>query len=119
MAHPFPLQPADEAPDYSGVDSSEAADKRDDSYKSALEGGPGSNAAPSYKSPQGDLWRAGQLAPAQMTPPYSTILDTPEGDRVHEIDCSKYGDAYDPKVPYKVRQVTDWSFDPDNDGDLA
>lgn len=35
---------------------------------------------------------------------------------VHEIDICKYGDAFDPTVPMKVR-IAPWSMDTDNDGD--
>lgn len=118
MAEPRPLQAGDRAPDYSGVDSSTAADRRPET-ENPPHPEMGTHAAPSYTGPQGLIWKAGQQAPDCT---YETLRSGPENGRdgedvVHEINMSAdYGDAFDPEAPMRVMIDTRWNFDPDNDG---
>ena len=119
MAHPFPLQAGDVAPDFSERDASLGAEQRADatgpvgSYQ-------GVNAADQLSSGKSPLFRAGQMAPVRHTPPYATVdsNDLSEPDVVHEVDILRYGDAYDPTAPMRVRQADNWTLDSDNDGHL-
>lgn len=120
MSHRFPLQAGDVAPDFSGRDSSTAADRRPDRENPSTENQPGANAAPSGTSPVGGLWVPGQPAPNSfLSAPFDPIY-TDEGanDEVKEIDCSQYGDAFDPEAPLRVMIDTRWNFDPDGDGNV-
>lgn len=38
-----------------------------------------------------------------------------DGTKIHEINCEKYGDAFDPTAPMRVR-IAPWTMDTDNDG---
>ena len=117
MAHPYPLQSGDRAPNFSGSDSSKAADRRMDDDNPSTENQPGANAAPSYGAPEALEWRAGQPPPvAWQRAPFAVTSSNDAPVDTIEIDCSIYGDAYDPNAPLRVRQDNEWNFDPDHDG---
>ena len=126
MSNPYPLQPGDRAPNYSGRDASQAGDQRPENQwdPNRADEGHGRNAAPQFEEPNSSpLWKVGQLAPnAFLTAPYPH-MDT-EGDtsgagtEVHEINTRQYGEDYDSTAPVRSRDVTAiWKMDTDNDGD--
>ena len=120
MAHPFPLQRADRAPDFSTYDSSEAGDRRRDVPAPITAPQEGVNAAPSHDRAQMLEWAPGQLAPDKHTAPFEVDHHPYSGDRIVEIDRKCYGDAWDPRSPMRVREVgPEWTFDPDEDGEKA
>lgn len=65
----------------------------------------------------GPTFRPG--SPASSHSSYPTVHtqgdNSGEADKEHELNIRKYGDAYDPTAPMRVRNVP-WNFDPDNDG---
>ena len=122
MANKFPLQAGDRTPDFSGRDTSTAADRRSqeiaDIHK--FEGG---NPAPSRTEPVGPLWKTGQVAPngfltAPFTPIHTEGDTSGEGTKCYEIDIYSYGDSIDPTAPTRSRTVDNYTLDSDFDGHL-
>jgi hypothetical protein len=121
MAHPFPLQRADVAPDYSTYDSSEVGDRRRDVPAPITSPQEGVNAAPQHDRPQMLVWAPGSDAPEKHVAPFDRVeYHEYNSDRIVEIDRKCYGDAWDPRSPMRVREVgSEWTFDPDEDGEKA
>lgn len=119
MANKYPLQAGDITPDFSGRDSSPAADRRAQETAS-VQSNQGSNYASA--TPASVLWQPGQVAPVKHTPPFDTIRmegDTSgDGTEIFAIDIYSYGDCHDPKAPTRINDVTsEWaSVDTDFDG---
>lgn len=125
MANPRPLQPGDRAPDLSDYNFSNEADRRADQTVTVVRSNPqnyhGEYPAADQSRPEGGrLWKVGQAVP-NFSAPFDVIRM--DGDNngypaeVYELDVDKYGDAYDPTAPMRVRDVSrEWTLDSDHDG---
>jgi hypothetical protein len=121
MSHKYPLQIGDVAPDFSGRDSSSAADRREQSV-ATVQSEEGTNRAPEPGSPVAPLWKVGQVHPISAhSAPYDPVYmegDTSgDGTTIHAIDIYSYGDCHDPHAPTRVRETgSEWKVDTDFDG---
>jgi hypothetical protein len=128
MSDPHPLQPGDRAPDLSDYNFSNEADRRADQAVHPARA-IGSNyhgeypAADQSRAEAGRLWKVGQATPNEfLTAPFPVVRM--DGDNngmpaeIVEIDILKYGDCYDPTTPMRIRTVTNYHLDSDNDGQL-